>query len=144
MPHLGRVGPVLYRLRVFSGEHLLATIQGEPTGLGQQLAELINEYTDPEPDAESPEIRWVVRRLDEAGEEQAVAPKEDREMFAAMAERSEQIAKHRMGACQRCGRPEGEHEGQLYPIQATPKGPIYFECWTKDERDELLPSDWPA
>jgi len=44
--------------------------------------------------------------------------------------------------CGHCDRPAAKHE-HLSPSRSNPKGPIYFDCWTDEERAEYRAQGFP-
>jgi hypothetical protein len=83
---------VPYRLRLYGGDRLLATVQSETTQqVGQRLAEALNEQARPELEEDGPPLRWEVSHTRALGPERPLSPEEEGELFAAMSERHRQI-----------------------------------------------------
>jgi hypothetical protein len=129
---------VPYRLRLFSGEQLLVTTEHETTEeVGRRaaefpLGELMEERPDGSPGAS---IQREVTYRDEAGQERPASPEEQDEVLFALSERASEIGEAQVEPCQRCGLRRPEHPEPHYPVRGTREGPIYFSCWTPEERE---------
>ncbi|MGH2966880.1 MAG: hypothetical protein ACRDMH_16060 [Solirubrobacterales bacterium] len=132
-----------YRLRLFSGDRLLlATDHATTREAGRALGEFpLDEVIEGKAGATGVEVRWETTHRDASGQRPATAEEED-EVFEAMVKRHAEVTVEQMPECQRCGRKGVDHLDR-YPLRTTLEGPIYYDCWTQEERDRLLPSDWP-
>ncbi len=134
---------VPYRLRLFSGDRLLAATEHETIEqVGRAIGEFpLDEVIKGESAGGGLEVHWETTYHDAGGTRPASAEEQD-QVFEAMVERHGEVTVEQMPPCRRCGRKAPEHR-ERYPVRTTPEGPIYFDCWTPEERDELLPPGWP-
>ena len=87
-------------------------------------------------------IRREVVYRDAGGERPATADEEN-EVFEALAGRRAGMMEESAPVCLRCGRKAAEHE-RPYPVRGSIEGSIYFDCWTPEERERILPPDSPT
>ena len=132
-----------YRLRLFSGDRLLLATDHETTEeAGRALGEFpVDEVIEGEAGARGAEIRWQTTHHS-AGGERPASPEEEEEIFDAMVKRHAEVTLEQLPPCRRCGAEAIDHEYR-YPLLCTPEGPVYYACWTPEDRDRLLPPGWP-
>ena len=119
---------------MLSGRDVVAAAEEESLGVaGRDAAEFPLDYLgggSPEP-----RIRHEVVYVDDAGE-RPLTPEESKELLNARNLRMAEIVGASRSPCPRCRRRARFHPRPLAPALFSEEGPVYFTCWTPEEREE--------